>query len=72
LLCRELLHDSSFSVLFFNLGSFRPRSLINPAAAGQVERPSFGARKIDGFEEITTAFCRRRSEVRAGLALHWH
>jgi hypothetical protein len=32
LFCPELLRDSSFSVLFFNYRSFRPRSLISPAA----------------------------------------
>jgi len=48
LLCRGLLHGSSFSALFVNYRSFRPRSLISPAAAGQVERCSelFGARKV--------------------------
>src|SRR4051812_6021488 len=38
LLCRGSLHDSSFSGLFVNCRSFRPRSLRNPATAGQVER----------------------------------
>src|SRR6266404_9731227 len=32
LLCPELLRDSSFGGLFFNYRSFRPRSLISPAA----------------------------------------
>src|SRR5205823_4543565 len=38
LFCPELLRDSSFSALFVYCRSFRPRSLISPAAAGQVER----------------------------------
>src|SRR3979490_1813635 len=46
-----------------NYRSVRPRSLISPTAAGQVERrsESFGARKIDCLAKITTAFSRGRS-----------
>jgi hypothetical protein len=42
-----------------NYRSSRPRSLISPAAAGQVERrsESFGARKIDALAKMTTALC---------------
>src|SRR5438477_7396135 len=53
LLCPELPRDSSFSALFFNYRSFRPRSLISPAAAGQVEK-RFGSGKLAGQHEMTT------------------